>query len=358
MVTYLDHVLANFHGSSSNSSVADMGNEPSMERPWEYDYVGQPWRTQQVVRQVQDQLWLNDPAHWGVGNDDLGTMSAWYVWSAMGIYPMTPGTADLALGSPLFTNVTISLPNGKSAVINAPQAADNAPYVQSATLNGAAWNNAYLPPSFTTSGGTLTYVLATTANTGWATATASAPPSYAGSGASMLPAVGPMASGVAGKCLDVAGANSADGTKVQVYGYNNSPAQTWTVPGDGTLRALGKCLDIAYAGTANGTKVWLVSCSSANPAQQWVYQPATGALRNPASGRCLDDPNASTNDGTQYAIFDCNVSSAQRWTCRSSCGRVRSERASPASASMTTPRGRPTATAYSRGPAIRATLSS
>ena len=77
MQSYLNSVLASFHGAGG--SVADLGNEPSIELPWEYDYVGQPYKTQAVVRAVQDQLWPDNPASWGVGNDDLGTMSAWFV---------------------------------------------------------------------------------------------------------------------------------------------------------------------------------------------------------------------------------------------------------------------------------------
>ncbi len=317
MISYLDHVLSDFHGASNNSSTADMGNEPSMELPYEYDYVGQPWRTQQIVRQVEDQLWTNDPAHWGLGNEDLGTMSAWYVWSAMGIYPMTPGTADLALSSPLFTNVSVSLGNGSTMTINAPQAADNAPYVQSASLNGSSWNKAYLPASFPISGGTLNLTLGTSANTGWATDAAAAPPSYAGDGGAFPPMAGtttaPIVSAIPGKCVDVDHASSADGTKVQVWSCNGSPAQTWTAPGDGSLRALGKCLDVIDSGTGNGSKLQLWTCNGGAP-QQWTYSVATGALRNPASGRCLDDPNSSTVDGTQWQIWDCNGSNAQRFT--------------------------------------------
>ena len=81
---------------------ANLGNEPSLEIPWEYDWVGEPYKTQGDVRAIEDQLWSDAPG--GIpGNDDLGEMSAWYVWSALGLYPETPGTADLAIGSPLFT---------------------------------------------------------------------------------------------------------------------------------------------------------------------------------------------------------------------------------------------------------------
>ncbi|NUR26190.1 MAG: lectin, partial [Catenulispora sp.] len=313
--TYLNNVLADFHGSGG--SHADLGNEPSVELPWQYDYVGQPWKTQQVVRQVQDQLWPNSPANWGVGNDDLGTMSAWYVFSALGFFPETPGTADLALGSPMFTSVSIALGGGGTISITAPQAADNAPYVQSATLNGAAWNNAYLPPSFITGGGTLAFTLGTTANTSWATGASSAPPSYEGDGGAQPPyggdgPTGAVKSGLAGYCLDVANSSTTDGAKVQIYSCNGTNAQRVTVPGDGSLQVLGKCLDVDHSGTANSTLVQLWTCNGSG-AQKWTYSATTKALTNPQSGRCLDDPGSSTS-GAQLVIYDCNGGANQQWT--------------------------------------------
>jgi predicted alpha-1,2-mannosidase len=316
MVSYLDSVLSDFHGTGGSKS--NLGNEPSLELPWEYDYVGQPWKTQAVVRKVQDQLWPNSAANWGVGNDDLGTMSAWYVWSALGMFPETPGTADLALGSPLFTQATIALGSGGTISINAPAAADNAPYVQSLNFNGAAWNNAYLPASFALTGGTLDYTLGTTANTSWATAATSAPPSYPGDGGAqpLNPLPGPtgaLKSGIAGKCLDVDHSKTDDGTKVDVYTCNNSAAQKWTLVGDGQVRAFGKCLDVDTSGVDNGTLVQLYTCNGSG-AQRWWPDPVTGALVNPQAGKCLDDPKSSTTDGTQVQLYTCNTTAAQTWT--------------------------------------------
>ncbi len=97
LAAYLDSVLSDIRGAGG--AHADLRDEPSIELPWEYDYIGQPWNTQAKVCQVQNELWSASAGDWGVGNDDLGTMSAWYVWSAMGFYPMTPGTADLALAA-------------------------------------------------------------------------------------------------------------------------------------------------------------------------------------------------------------------------------------------------------------------
>jgi lysophospholipase L1-like esterase len=120
--------------------------------------------------------------------------------------------------------------------------------------------------------------------------------------------------GIPGKCLDVAGSGTADGTPVQLWTCNASGAQRWTyTPGPGgTLRALGKCLDVSNAGTANRTRVQLWSCNG-SAAQRWATGP-DAALVNPPSGRCLDDPGSATADGTRLQIFDCNGSAAQRWT--------------------------------------------
>lgn len=173
---YLDKFFTQVNGGRS-SPYAAMSNEPSIESPWEYDYAGQPYKTQAVVREIQSQLYTDAPA--GVaGNDDLGTMSAWYVWSALGMYPETPGTADLALGSPLFPYAQLRLADGNAITINAPQAAPGAPYVQNLRLNGSGWPRNYLPASAVATGAALDYTLGTTPDTTWGSGAQAAPPSY------------------------------------------------------------------------------------------------------------------------------------------------------------------------------------
>ncbi|MGJ5894003.1 hypothetical protein DF268_07170 [Streptomyces sp. V2] len=125
------------------------------------------------------------------------------------------------------------------------------------------------------------------------------------------PAPARVSSGIAGKCLDVAGANTADGTAVQTWSCGNSPQQTWSAYTDGTLRSLGKCLDTVGAGTANGTKTHLWTCHGG--ANQ-VWQPYNGGYRNPVSGRCLDVPGSATADGTQLQLWDCHGGANQKWT--------------------------------------------
>ncbi|WP_037841047.1 lectin [Streptomyces sp. NRRL F-5126] len=306
---YLDSVLRSYTGADGYAWV---GNEPSIELPWEYDYTGEPYKTQSTVRSVQDQIWANSPSGLADGNDDLGAMSAWYVWSALGMFPMTPGTSDLALGSPVFTQAVVTLPSGKTLTINGNGAADNAPYVQSATFNGSAWNNAYAPTTAITDGGTLSYTLSTSADTDWAAGSAAAPPSYGGDvAAPPKPRVGAVKS-AGGQCVDDANSSTSNGSAIQIWGCDNTAAQDWVIATDGTLRTLGKCLDVSDSGTTSGTKVQLYGCNGSG-AQQWKPG-ANGSLVNPESGLCLDDPSGSTTEGTRLQIYTCNGSGAQNWT--------------------------------------------
>lgn len=137
--------------------------------------------------------------------------------------------------------------------------------------------------------------------------TTSAPPAGGGTG---------KIRGVAsGKCVDVSGASTANGTQVQLYTCDaNGAAQAWTVGADGTVRALGKCLDVAGGVNANGTRVQIWDCVSGSPNQQWRYDSAAQTLVNPATGRCLDATGQGTADGTPLQIWSCNGQGNQRWT--------------------------------------------
>ncbi|MET7403940.1 ricin-type beta-trefoil lectin domain protein, partial [Dactylosporangium sp. NPDC005572] len=118
--------------------------------------------------------------------------------------------------------------------------------------------------------------------------------------------------GLAGKCVDVAAASTANGAAIQLYTCNGTTAQTWTVATDGTLRALGKCMDVTSAGTANGTKIQLWDCNGTG-AQVWQSQ-SNGTLRNPVSNKCLDVTDNSSADGARLQIWDCFAGANQRWT--------------------------------------------
>ena len=121
---------------------------------------------------------------------------------------------------------------------------------------------------------------------------------------------GPI-TGIGGKCVDVAGGGTANGTPIQLYDCNGTAAQRWSVTPEGTLEALGQCLDIAGGATTNGTAVQLYECNNTG-AQEWEPQP-DGTLRNPQSGRCLDAAAESSANGTRLIIWDCHGGANQRW---------------------------------------------
>ncbi|MFD7160847.1 GH92 family glycosyl hydrolase [Kribbella sp. NPDC059898] len=152
---------------------AEMDNEPSINTPWIYNYTGRPYQTQETLRQAMNQLWNTSTG--GIpGNDDLGEMSSWYVWTALGLYPDVPSRAELQVAAPLFERTVIHRDGGKTIRINAPGA--DAQYVQSLKVNGKPTNQPWLPESFVQHGGTLDFTLGTTANKSWGTG--QAPPSW------------------------------------------------------------------------------------------------------------------------------------------------------------------------------------
>ncbi|MEU7618794.1 carbohydrate-binding protein [Micromonospora rifamycinica] len=118
--------------------------------------------------------------------------------------------------------------------------------------------------------------------------------------------------GLAGKCLDVRNAATADGTQVQIFTCNGGAGQTWTVTPNGPIKALGKCLDVSGGGTANGTKIQLWTCTGGTP-QVWSAQ-SDGTLRNPASAKCLDVSGNSSADSTVVLLWTCSGAANQKWT--------------------------------------------
>jgi len=159
-----------------NGWMAWLGNEPCLETPWIYDFWGQPWKTQNVVRRAIMELY--GPGDRGYpGNDDVGEMSSWYVWGALGMYPELPGADVLVLGSPLFPKTVLHLDHGDVTIVAHGAAAD-APYVQSLALNGKAWQKPWVRYADIAGGATLTYELSPVANTHWGTRPADAPPSF------------------------------------------------------------------------------------------------------------------------------------------------------------------------------------
>ncbi|MGW3340044.1 ricin-type beta-trefoil lectin domain protein [Streptomyces sp. NPDC001009] len=124
--------------------------------------------------------------------------------------------------------------------------------------------------------------------------------------------------GLGGKCLDVAGASSANGTAVQLYDCNGTAAQQWTVETDGTVRALGKCLDVTGSSTANGTRLQLWDCTGAAN-QKWTVSAARD-LVGQQSGKCADVTGNTSANGTPVQIWSCTGTANQKWTAPTGSG--------------------------------------
>ncbi|GAB7038230.1 MULTISPECIES: GH92 family glycosyl hydrolase [Catenuloplanes] len=189
-VQRLDHHFTQLNGGLS-APYFYMGNEPEHGTPWIYHYAGVPARTSAVVRRVMTETFNSSPG--GLpGNDDLGSTSAWYVWAALGMYPVTPGSDVLALHGPLFPRIVISRASG-DLEISAPGAGRANPYVQGVTLQDAAVTRSWLRYSDLFAeigigaGRSLTYTMGASPSA-WGTNPADVPPSVEDGAAPVPPA--------------------------------------------------------------------------------------------------------------------------------------------------------------------------
>lgn len=134
------------------------GNEPSHHVIYLYNAIGQPWKTQEYAAKVMHELYLNTPA--GLcGNEDCGQMSAWYVFSAMGFYPVDPISGKYEIGTPLFPEMKMKLANGKTFTLLAPEVNRENIYIQSVKLNGKPYDKSYITHEQIMEGATFEFVM-------------------------------------------------------------------------------------------------------------------------------------------------------------------------------------------------------
>lgn len=153
-----------------------MANEPSLHIPYIYNYAGAPWKTQKRIRQCLGTWFRNDVM--GVpGDEDGGGLTSFVVFSSMGFYPVTPGFPIYNIGSPLFTDVQVSLPGGKTFRIVAKDCSDTNKYIQSAKLNGKPLDKPWFTHDDIKKGGTLVLEMGSRPNKSWGSAVDCAPPS-------------------------------------------------------------------------------------------------------------------------------------------------------------------------------------
>ncbi|MBQ6072612.1 MAG: GH92 family glycosyl hydrolase [Bacteroidales bacterium] len=162
---WLDELFAASSETSGGWKVADMtgmigqyahGNEPSHHIAYLYAYAGVPWKTQKLVRQIMDELYTSKPD--GLcGNEDCGQMSAWYVFSALGFYPVTPGGDCYVLGSPIFRNAVIHLENGNDFTVRAPRNSGTRRYIDHVMRDGSPYDKSYIPATDILQGSTYVF---------------------------------------------------------------------------------------------------------------------------------------------------------------------------------------------------------
>lgn len=150
------------------------GNEPSHQIAYEYDYVGQPWKTQAMIRRIDNELYRDQPDGLS-GNEDCGQMSAWYILSAIGFYPVCPGSDQYAIGSPLSDKVVMHLENGKSFTVKANNNSKTNVYIQSAKLNGANYTKSFLSYEDIAKGGEIEFEMGAAPNKAWGSADGEVP---------------------------------------------------------------------------------------------------------------------------------------------------------------------------------------
>ncbi|MBV9846311.1 MAG: GH92 family glycosyl hydrolase [Kutzneria sp.] len=217
---------------------AFLGNEPTLETPWIYDYTGAPYKTQALINRVRQEIWKAGPDGL-VGNDDLGEMSSWYVWAALGMYPEVPGRAELTLNTPEFPSAVITRPGGQRITINAPGVSTSTAYIGSLKVNGQDWTKPWLPESFANTGGTLDFTTQSTPNTAWGAAPGDVPPSFTDGAAGQRTYVDParLVVPAAGTGTASVGVQDLSGRGTKVHWVASPPAGFTLTPSSGDIAA-------------------------------------------------------------------------------------------------------------------------
>jgi predicted alpha-1,2-mannosidase len=154
------------------------GNQPDQQSAYYYDWGGQPWKTQKLIRQILAEMYGSDASGYGYpGMDDQGATSSWYALSALGFYPVDPSSDDYIIGSPLFDKVKLLMGNGKKLEIIAHNNSTGNMYIQSATLNGKPWAKPWFSQADIEDGAVLVLNMGPNPKPSWGSAQDAVPPS-------------------------------------------------------------------------------------------------------------------------------------------------------------------------------------
>ncbi|WP_328530059.1 GH92 family glycosyl hydrolase [Nocardioides sp. NBC_00368] len=235
-------------------------NQVSHHIPWMYSYTGQPWKTQEIVRETLRRMYTGSEIGQGyAGDEDNGETSAWHLFASLGLYPLQMGSENLVLGSPLFTEATLHLEGGKDLVIKAPDNSTENIYVQGVTIDGKAWDKTYVSHKELADGGTIEFDMGPRPSR-WGTSPSAVPPSLTTGSEPARP--------IADKSGAGRGTVTASGNDGETLVDNDSGTQT-TVAGDGWVeyRFSGTKVPVSFYTLTNGAdgrspRGWVVKGSN------------------------------------------------------------------------------------------------
>ena len=265
------------------------GNEPAFGTPWIYDYTGTPYKTTAIVHKLLDTVYADTPGG-EPGNDDLGAMSSWYVWSSLGMYPATPGTPVLALGAPIFPRAEIAVPGRQRLTMTAPGASTSA-YVHGVSVNGTSWAPAWLSASLLSGAdrssdrpatNRLAFTLSNTPDPTWAATAADAPPSYPAGALQFPPGRKPV-------ILTPTGPN--------LFGDTPTGQLSWSGPVQNGVGAVPGTLVSATSPEGASAEHWTETYAAPNT---WIW---TDPTTQPTAGQSYQGSITLEGTGTVYLDF-------------------------------------------------------
>lgn len=309
----LDYYFTELNAGDSKP-YAFLGNEPSFGDPWIYNWVGQPYKTQDVVRRAMTELFHDGPSGL-IGNDDLGATSSWYIWAALGLYPEIPGIGGFTLHAPLFEEALINLGDCKQIRIHGNGASDSAKYVQSLNVNGSLYTSTWLPYGLIASGGDLDFTLGTAPNTSWGTGPQDIPPSYSDLGTQVVHGASyKLVNKWTGQTLEAAGGN--DGDPVRLGADVSSEAQRWTLEGSACSAytiMTGSHKALQETAAEDGTSQAVIQSANGSPAQQWLVEPTDDGYYKLIQNGTRRLLTAASQSGSDMIMRDADQSDAQKW---------------------------------------------
>ncbi len=267
-----------------------LSNQPSYHIIYMYDFAGQPSKTQAKVRDALARLYVGSTIGQGyLGDEDNGAMSSWEVFASLGFYPLEEGSPNYAIGSPLFTQATVTLENGKTIQINAPNNSPANVYIQGLKVNGQPYNQTYITHAMLTAGATLDFDMGPTPSA-WGTAPSAAPPSIETDSNVPTPLKDAFTSGAGA-------ANASDGSNVAALFDDTSATQT-------TFTAANPSVVYHFAsGTPEVTFYTLTSGTLAADPTGWTLN----GSNNGTTWTAIDQPEAIRS--LQLAVADAGLQS-------------------------------------------------